>query len=225
MSEIRATTNSRARRKRAKMPFAIEQSSILTASFFGIVMGTAFLMLTAGERRWWPVLLGVGLGFWVPAILLALTPVNIFHGWGGPRSRAGGYPQTSDLNIVQRRVLVALYQPINRRSAFLMVMLTSAVWLLGWQAGLRLGFRPFPVAGLRPSEVLVGCFILSLITAVWTGLFGLTRQIRANWDQIVSEGAAWPDHPEFPGPWREAVRSFFTGRLPKFVTRAADAPA
>ena len=225
MSKIEAAASSRGRPGRAKMPFAIEQSSILTVCFFGFVMGAAFLILTAGERLWWPVLLGVGLGFWIPAILLAITPVNIFRGWGGPRNRSGGYSGSADLSIVQRRVLVALYQPISRRSAFVMLMLMSAVWLFAWQVCLWLGFRPFPAAALRPNEVLLGCLILSLITAVWTGLFGLTTQIRANWDLIVSDGPAWPDHPEFPGPWREAVRSFFTGRLPEFVTRSADVTA
>jgi hypothetical protein len=100
-----------------------------------------------------------------------------------------------------------------------MVMLMFAVWPFAWQLCLWLGFRPFPAAALRPNEVLLGCLILTLITAVWTGFFGLTRQIRANWDLIVLDGPAWPDHPEFPGPWRETVRSFFTGRLPEFVTR------
>ena len=201
------------------MPFAIEQANALTMGFFAVLGGLLFLLLTAGVRGWWPVITGLALGFWVPAAVVALVPFNVFQGWGGPRNKSGGYPKIADLNLLQRRVLVALYEPSNRRAASATVLLTSAAWVIVWRLGLSFRSRPFAVAVFQPSELFVGCFIFSLITAAWAGLFGLTRHIRSKWDEIVSAGPAWPDRPEFSGPWREAIRSFVTGRLPEFITK------
>ena len=209
MPKVDAIDNTRPHRSSTKMPFAIEQANALTMCFFAGLGGLLFLLLTAGERRWWPVITGLALGFWVPAVVVALVPFNVFQGWGGPRNRSGGYPKIADLNLLQRRILVALYEPSNRRGASVVLLLTSAAWVFAWRLGLS----------FRSSELLVGSFIFSVITAAWAGLFGLTRHIRSRWDEIVSAGLAWPNRPEFSGPWREAVRSFFTGRLPEFITK------
>ena len=168
-------------------------------------------------------MIGLGLGFWAPAIVVALVPFNVFQGWGGPRNKSGGYPKIADLNLIQRRILAVLYAPANRRSAAAALLGMSFLWLLCWRSGLLLFPQPIMRQPLAASQLVAMLFAFSLLAAGWTALFGLTKRIRASWAEITSTGPVWPDQPEFPGPWREALRSFFTGRLPDFLTNSPDA--
>ena len=203
------------------MPFAIEQANALSLAFFVGFAGILFLVLTSGETRLTPTVIGLGLGFGAVGTVVAFLPIKVFGGWWTKGER---YPRVADLDLEQRRVLVALYEPSNRRAAFLMVLATSALFFIAWRVGLLMGSRRlggFSNHPLQPNELMIGCAVFSGIAAVWAGLFGLTRRIRAGWPEIVSDGRPWPGAPEYPGPLKESIRSFFTRRLPDFLTKPA----
>ena len=200
-----------------KMPFAIEQANLMTLGLAVVVMGAFFIVVTADEARWTPVLASLAVGFLVPAFVLGFVPFNIFYGVGGPRSRSGGYPRIADLNVTQRRVLLALYDPRNRRRAFAAATAALVTWLIA--RGFLLRVRPPRTPVFRANDLFVASLIPALICGAWAAFFGLTSAIRRNWCEISALGKAWPPAPEFPGPYLEAAKSFFTGSLPAFLTQ------
>jgi len=201
------------------MPFAIQQANSGNLTIIGLAMTTLFLLFTAGNRRAGVVITAIAISFWILALLAAFVPFNVFHAVGGPRSRAGGYPKIPDLTVPQRRLLVALYDPRNRRSAAVAVLLMSLTWLAAWFLSALVVKRPLAPEAFRANEFVAVLIAVSLPYAAWTALFGLSRDIRRNWSEIISAGPAWPTDVEYPGPWKEAVRSVITGRLPEFISQ------
>jgi len=200
------------------MPFAVEQANATTLTLVIPLFLFLILMVCSGYRHPGPVLTGTALGFGSVAAGFALCPFNPFGGYLDVRRGGGRSPKPNELSVEERRVLASCYDPQNRRKAAAAVLGVCALALTLWRASLLFGLREFVGSKVAPIQLAAALAGLSLVLAGWVGLCALTYALRSSWKQVISKGPSWPIDREFPGPWRETISSFFTGRLPEFIS-------
>ena len=195
------------------MPFVVGQANALTLGVVLILVLPLFFFTARGlsdlSGVWW----GLALAFLPLAFGLAFAPFNPFQGMGAHIE--AGAKGNDAVSIRERRLLVAFYDPLNRRRAVAMLAALFVVMLL-LLALARMLARPKAIP-LPVTHAATGVFVLSILGAVWAGLLGLTASMRRRWPSIVLEGVAWPEDLRFPGPVGARFSSFFSGRLPLFL--------
>ncbi|MGH9363754.1 MAG: hypothetical protein ACRD1B_00615 [Thermoanaerobaculia bacterium] len=208
--------------RRVKMPFAVEQPNAVNVSAVVSLYGILFWIFCGGYRPASAVLLTVALSCGPLAVLFGIGPFNPFRGFIDSRRRGSRPLGVAELSEIERRILVRCYDPRNRRRAVISILALAGLLLTGWLVSLQVMARPIGVRPLRLYELVPIVAGLGLAPAGWVGLFGLTKSARKNWSVMTVEGPMWPLNIEYPGPLREAVRSFVTGRLPDFILNGLD---
>jgi hypothetical protein len=196
------------------MPFVVEQMNLLTLVVAETVLIALFAAVPKLSQEPVTMVIGLSLGFLPLLGALALVPYNPYRGMGGHIEPAE--PGDVAVSDRERRLLLAFYQPANRRFAAILILADLVFWLVVWWIGVHAWPTP-----ARPQPVLHGIALIFLIgttSAAFAGFFGLTRSIRKRWPEIVEEGSAWPQDRKYPGPLRESAISFFSGKLPAFLT-------
>lgn len=204
------------------MPFAVEQANAITLSFVVPLLLLVIMAVCGGYRRSWPVLTGMTIGFGSAVVGFALIPFNPFRGYVDVRRRGGRSPKPRELSEAERRVLASCYDPRNRRRGVVAVLGIWALTIVAWRMSILLGMQPTVGNALAPIQVVASIVAMGLPLAGWVGISAVTHELRKDWPKVVSSGPAWPIDMEFPGPWRELVKTFVTGELPNFMARTPE---
>lgn len=195
------------------MPFVVEQMNLLTLIVAEAVLMALFAVVPRLSQEPLGMVIGLSLGFLPLLGGLALVPYNPYRGMGGHiEPGEQGDVAVSDR---ERRLLLAFYQPRNRRLAAILILADLLLWLAVWWIGVHAW--PAPPRPLPVLHNIALIFLLGTASAGFAGFFGLTRSIRKQWPEIVQEGPAWPEELKYPGPLRESAISFFSGKLPAFL--------
>lgn len=196
------------------MPWPIEAST-------GLLMGTyaaaaILLLVLAGLKGVHRSGLRAGLatGFTTIAVLFAFRPYSPYKAFG---HRPWRERLLDGLTEHERRLLVACYNPANRRMAVGVIVIVGVIFLVISVVLLPRMKLIWPPPIARPRDAFLFGVILSTVPAAGCGYYGVTRDIRRRWDEISSEGYLWPLEIEYSGPFLYAAKSFFTGRLPDFI--------
>jgi len=210
----RASRDGGLSRGNLRKPFAVQHFTLTTTLVVVWIPWGALLVLYGGYRSVPHILAGLAVGFWLPALAFAFVPLNPYNFWmdrPDPSRRA----KTAQLDEEQRRVLVAFYDPGNRRRAFFCALTASLIFAGLWLLSLIWVERSdSPV--WRLDYLLLAFLAMATPSTAWVGYAGLGTRIRSNWREITSRGRAWPKDVEYPGPLKDRVVSFLTGRMPYF---------
>ena len=206
-------------RQSPQMPFMVRLGNSLTLSAVAAIFIPLFWIF-CGARPASLVFLGLTLGFGIPAVYVALVPLNPFKRPFDPRP--GGGRDAAMLAAADRRILVALYDPMNRRRGALAVLIFALLAVTAWLASRSMLASPL-LPHLRSGDVLMFFVIIAWPTAaLWSAIFGVTHSIRRHWKRICSTGVMWPKDIPYPGPLPATVQSFFSGKLPDFIADNRD---
>jgi hypothetical protein len=195
------------------MPFVVAQANALTLGAALVISLPVFFLTVRALSDLSGVCWGLAFGFLPLTFGLAFAPFNPYQGMGGHIEP--GSKSNDPVSTRERRLLVAFYDPLNRRRAVVMLAALFLV-MLSLLALARLFVKPKPVP-LPAPHAAVGVFLLSMVGAPWAGLLGLTASMRKRWPSIIEEGVAWPESLKFPGPVAARFTSFFSGRFPPFL--------
>jgi hypothetical protein len=155
--------------------------------------------------------LGAAVGF-VLAFLPVLLGVSFFP-YDPYRYGKDAKKQLRSFTSADRRLLILLYDPRSRRQAAIRVSIALVLWLALWGAA-RATMRT-PARELPASQMAAVVFVFSIGPASWAAISGIGWGIRGG-SQLPID-AEWPDGIRYPGPLRDSVKSFFTGKLPSWA--------